>query len=69
MEKVNVTSNGGISFLGLLQIIFIVLKILDKVKWNWFIGFPCVFLPTYISLGILLIVVIVFLVLVNLTKK
>lgn len=36
-----------------LQTIFIVLKLLELIDWNWWL----VFAPTYISIGIALIVV------------
>ena len=31
----NNTNYGGISFVGLLQITFIVLKLIDKIDWSW----------------------------------
>lgn len=31
----NVSYRGGISFAGLLTIVFIVLKLLDKIDWSW----------------------------------
>lgn len=31
----NQTSSSGISFIGLLQIVFIVLKLIDKIDWSW----------------------------------
>ena len=31
----NNTNYGGISFFGLLQITFIVLKLIDKIDWSW----------------------------------
>jgi len=32
-EKSN--SSGGIGFVGLITIVFIVLKLLDKIQWSW----------------------------------
>ena len=29
------TSSSGIGFIGLLQIVFIVLKLIDKIDWSW----------------------------------
>lgn len=29
------TSSGGIGFIGLLQIVFIVLKLIGKIDWSW----------------------------------
>jgi len=34
MEKKS-SSNGGIGFVGLLTIAFIVLKLLNKIDWSW----------------------------------
>ena len=31
----NNNNYGGISFVGLLQITFIVLKLIDKIDWSW----------------------------------
>ena len=28
-------SSSGIGFIGLLQIVFIVLKLIDKIDWSW----------------------------------
>ena len=42
------TNNGGISFFGLLQIVFIVLKLIDRIDWSWW----WVLAPMWISLVI-----------------
>jgi len=42
------TNYGGISFFGLLQIVFIVLKLIDKINWSWW----WVLAPTWIPLAI-----------------
>ena len=44
-----------IGFLGLLQIVFIVLKVLNKISWSWWM----VFIPLWIELSIILIVLII----------
>lgn len=31
----NQASSSGIGFIGLLQIVFIVLKLIDKIDWSW----------------------------------
>ena len=48
------TSSSGIGVLGVLQIIFIVLKCLDLISWTWL----QVFIPTFIGIGITLIVIV-----------
>lgn len=57
-EQVKVTSGGGISFVGLLTIAFIVLKLLNVINWSWiwvlsplWIG-PCLVILILFLLGI-----------------
>jgi len=50
--------SGGIGFLGLLQIVFIVLKILGVVNWSWWL----VFIPVWISVLSFLIIFIIMLI-------
>lgn len=53
------TSNGGIGFVGLLTIVFITLKLLNKIDWSW----VWVLSPLWISTGIvILIIVVIFLI-------
>ena len=53
------TSNGGIGFVGLLTIVFITLKLLNKIDWSW----AWVLSPLWISTGIvILIIVVIFLI-------
>ena len=56
-NKSNGSTVTGIGFVGLLQVAFIVLKLLEKINWSWW----WVWAPTWISaiLWIVLIVVIV----------
>lgn len=54
-------TSGGIGFLGALQILFIALKLLNKITWSWW----WVFSPTWISL---LIVILVIAIIVIVTK-
>ena len=51
----NNNSSGGVGVLGVLQIIFIVLKCLDLISWTW----TQVFIPTFIGGALLLIAVVV----------
>jgi len=34
-KETNTTVTGGIGFCGLLTIVFIVLKLLNKITWSW----------------------------------
>lgn len=47
----NGKQSGGISFLGLLTIVFIVLKLCDVIDWSWW----WVLSPTLIPLGLSLL--------------
>ena len=49
-------NNGsGIGFLGVLQIIFIVLKLCNVLQWSWWM----VFIPAYISVGLTVILIVI----------
>lgn len=54
-EKQN-TSGGGITFLGLLQIVFITLKLCHVIDWSWW----AVFLPFLAPLAIVVAFLIMF---------
>ena len=45
-----------VGFLGLLQIVFIVLKVLNKISWSWWM----VFIPLYIEVALIAIIFIVY---------
>lgn len=48
----NNTNNGGIGFIGLLTIAFVVLKLTHVIDWSWW----WVLSPSLISLGLCVIV-------------
>ena len=47
-------SSSGIGILGLLQVAFIIMKVAKIINWSWWL----VFIPTYIGIGIWLVVFI-----------
>lgn len=49
------SAGGGIGIYGVLQIIFIVLKLLHLINWSWW----AVFIPTFISIGITLLAILI----------
>lgn len=55
MDNKNNTTSGGIGFTGILTIVFIVLKLLDVIKWSWW----WVLSPIWISFGIALVVIFI----------
>ncbi len=66
-NKRNNSSSSGMGILGVLQIVFLVLKLTWLITWSW----PVVLVPLWISLGILVIFLIIALtvVLVSFKKK
>ena len=50
------SSSGGIGFVGLLTILFIALKLLDKIDWSWW----WVLSPIWITVLFWLIVIVGF---------
>lgn len=48
------SSSSGIGFFGLLQVAFIVLKLCNVITWSWW----AVFIPLWIELGILVIILL-----------
>ena len=59
----NNTNYGGISFVGLLQITFVVLKLIDKIDWSWW----WVLSPMWIS-SIIFILVFIMIILALIVK-
>ena len=51
----NKNNGSGIGFLGVLQIIFIVLKLCNVLQWSWWM----VFIPAYISAGLTIILIVI----------
>ena len=62
MEKE--VTGGGISFCGVLTIVFIVLKLLHKISWSWF----WVLSPIWIPLSVSFIFAILY-VIISVTRK
>lgn len=53
------SNSGGIGFFGLLQIVFIVLKLMNVIHWSWFwVLLPAIF---WIIVIVILILVTVYL--------
>ena len=55
----------GIGILGLLQVVFIALKVAKVIDWSWWL----VFIPTWIDIGIFLIIVIIAIILTIIVKR
>jgi len=55
----NNTTAGGIGFCGLLAVTFIVLKLTGVINWSWLWVLAPIWIPTAITLAIIVIVLIV----------
>lgn len=62
-------ARGGISFFGLLTIVFIVLKLCGVIQWSWVWVVAPIWIPTALFLGISLIIGIIILIIDRAVKK
>ena len=67
-ESTNISTNGGIGFLGALTILFIALKLTHVIDWNWWWVLSPIWIPIVAALGVIAIVAIVILI-VKVIKK
>ena len=54
MEKQN-NNSSGLGLLGVVQIVFIILKLFNLINWTW----VQVFIPAFIGIGLTIIVLII----------
>ena len=59
MKENKTTVNGGMGFTGLLQVAFIVLKLMGIINWSWI----WVLSPTWIDIILIILAIIVFIIL------
>ena len=48
-------AGGGLSILGVVEIVFIILKLLGIINWSWWI----VLIPLWIDLGVSLLIILI----------
>lgn len=60
MQTENRAAGGGVTFLGLLQVAFIVLKLCGVVTWAW----PVVLIPLWIDIAMVAIILIIWIVII-----
>jgi hypothetical protein len=65
MNENNNGKNGGIGFTGLLQLVFITLKLLNVIDWPW----VWVLAPIWLSVGLAILILVVWLIVVLLKDK
>ena len=53
------TSSRGIGFVGCLTILFIALKLLDKIDWSWWWVLAPLWISACISLFIIIVILII----------
>ena len=58
-------AGGGLSILGVVEIVFIILKLLGVINWSWWI----VLIPLWIDLGITLLVILFIIVAIIMANK
>lgn len=56
MSKSTKTTATGVSLLGVLQIIFIVLKVCGLIDWSWWV----VFIPVWIDLSVVAVFLFIY---------
>ena len=56
MSEHNNGGKGGIGFTGLLQVVFITLKLLKAIDWPW----VWVLAPIWITVGLVILILVVF---------
>jgi len=52
------TTSSGVGFTGLLTLLFITLKLLNKIDWSWWWVLSPIWISTSIILGIIVIILI-----------
>lgn len=59
MSNSSASAGGGISFIGLLTIVFIVLKLCDVIAWSWWWVLSPIWIPFGVALVLIALVFIV----------
>lgn len=64
MSKKSGSTSGGIGFIGLLTLVFIVLKLIDEIDWSWW----WVLSPLWIAFSAAILFLVIFVVITVLIK-
>lgn len=67
-KSTNISTNGGIGFLGALTILFIALKLTHIIDWSWWWVLAPLWIPVAVVLGVIAIVAIVVLIMKGIKK-
>lgn len=58
-ESASTSTNGGVSFLGLLTLLFITLKLTGYIAWSWTWVLAPLWIPIALLLGIIAVALLV----------
>lgn len=64
-NNIHISSSGGIGFVGALTILFIALKLLNKINWSWWWVLSPIWISAIVTIFILIVVVIIVLIVDN----
>ena len=64
-SETKVSYSGGIGFTGLLTIVFIILKLIDKIDWSWW----WVLSPLWITFMLCMLGFILMIIVIDIMKK
>lgn len=64
-SETKVSYSGGIGFLGLLTIVFIILKLIGKIDWSWW----WVLSPLWITFMLCMLIFILMIIVIDIMKK
>ena len=65
MSSQTIIHSGGIGFVGVLTILFIALKLLNKISWSWW----WVLSPIWINAGIGIFIILIFIIITFIVTK
>lgn len=64
-SETKVSYSGGIGFIGLLTIVFIILKLIGKIDWSWW----WVLSPLWITFALCMLIFISMVIVIGIMKK
>lgn len=59
MSKENISASGGISFFGLLAIVFIVLRLCKVITWSWWWVLAPIWMPIVVAIIVFIVFVVI----------
>lgn len=60
MTNNNTSAGGGVGFLGLLTIVFIVLKLTHTINWSWWWVLAPLWIPAVLMIAILIVALFIY---------